>query len=262
MLVFPQLETGAAVLYPLTRMSRTRTVANLLGDGSTVVFADPDAEMIEWEFRAAGLTLNEWTAIDTLFQGVTGRLKTFTLLDPVGNLLLRSEKFEDSAWTRTPLIQLTTGIGDPLGTTRATQVVNAASVAGTIAQTLTIPGTFRYVLSVWAKTTGVSNLTLTAATSGGAASRTFALTSHWTRLSLDVNFGLNTESIVFGMELDVGALVHVFGIQAEAQPGASDYKKTESSGGVHSQARFADDELTVTARATDSFDALIRIVAG
>jgi len=177
MLVFPQLETGAAVLYPLTRMSRTRTVANLLGDGSTVVFADPDAEMIEWEFRAAGLTLNEWTAIDTLFQAVTGRLKTFTLLDPVGNLLLRSEKFEDSAWTRTPLIQLTTGIGDPLGTTRATQVVNAASVAGTIAQTLTIPGTFRYVLSVWAKTTGVSNLTLTAATSGGAASRMFALTS-------------------------------------------------------------------------------------
>ena len=93
MLVFPQLATGAAVLYPVTRRNVTRTVVNALGDGSTVVFGDPDAGTREWELQATGLTLNEWTAIDTLFQAVMGRFATFTFLDPFGNLLLRSEEF-------------------------------------------------------------------------------------------------------------------------------------------------------------------------
>ena len=74
MLVFPQLATGAAALYPVTRTYSARTVVNALGDGSTVVFADPDAAMREWELRAAGLTLEEWTAIETLFQAASGRL--------------------------------------------------------------------------------------------------------------------------------------------------------------------------------------------
>ena len=130
MLVFPQLATGASALYPVTRRNVTRTVVNALGDGSTVVLGDPDAGMREWELRATGLTLNEWTAIDTLFQAVTGRFATFTFLDPFGNLLLRSEEFGDPAWDNSPLIQLTAGVSDPLGTTRATQVVNAGSAAG------------------------------------------------------------------------------------------------------------------------------------
>jgi hypothetical protein len=261
MLVFPQLATGAAALYPVTRMSLTRTVSNVLGDGSTVVFADPDAETKEWELRADEMTLTEWTAIDTLFQAVAGRFGTFTLLDPMGNLLLRSEEFGDPAWTNSPLIQLTPGVSDPLGTTRATQAVNAASVTGGIVQSLTVPGNFRYTLSVWAKTTGVSNVTLSAATSGGTATRNFALTSQWRRYSLDVDFGLNTESILFGVELDVGAIVDLFAMQVEAQPGASNYKRTWSSSGVYERARFAEDDLTGTAKGTDRIDSVIRIVA-
>jgi len=48
----------------------------------------------------------------------------------------------------------------------------------------------------------------------------------------------------------------------EAQRGLSDYKKTAGSGGVYAAARFSEDELTVTAKSTDVFDAVIRIVAG
>ena len=260
MLVFPQLATGASALYPVTRMSLTRTVSNVLGDGSTVVFADPDAGTREWELRAVEMTLNEWTAIDTLFQAVTGRFGTFTFLDPMGNLLLRSEEFGDPAWNNSPLIELTPGVSDPLGTTRAMQAVNAASVAGTIAQTLTVPGNVRYALSVWAKTTGVSSVTLSATTSGGSATRSCVLTGQWVRYSLDVDLRLNTEGIVFGVELDVGAIVDLFGMQVEAQPGASNYKKTGSSGGVYEQARFAEDALTATAKGTDRIDSVIRIV--
>lgn len=262
MLVFPQLATGASALYPVTRMNATRTVVNVLGDGSTVVFADADAGMREWELRAAGLSLDEWTAIEGLFEAASGRLSVFTFLDPFGNLLLRSEEFGDPAWATGELIQLTPGSGDPFGTTRATQVVNAGPAAGAMTQTLAVPGNFRYTLSVWGKTTGASSVTLSATTSGGSATRSIALTSQWKRVSLDVGLGQNTESVVFGVELDVGATVDLFGMQAEAQISASDYKKTGSNGGVYAQARFAEDDLTVTAKGTDEFDAVIRIVAG
>ena len=218
-------------MYPVTRMNVTRTVVNTLGDGSTVVFGDPDAGMREWELRASGLTFVEWTAIDTLFQAALGRFGVFTFMDPFGNLLLRSEEFGDPAWDNGPLIQLTPGVGDPLGTMRATQAVNAGSAAGAISQTLAAPGNFRYTLSVWAKTTGVSNVTLSATTTGGSATRIIALTSQWNRIFLSVELGLNTESVVFGVVLDVGAIVDLFGMQVEAQPGVSDYKKPAGSGG-------------------------------
>jgi hypothetical protein len=78
---------------------------------------------------------------------------------------------------------------------------------------------------------------------------------------MEVALGLNTESVVFGTELDAGATVDLFGMQVEAQPGTSDYKRTGGSGGLYAQARFAEDELTVTAKATDVFDAVIRIKA-
>jgi hypothetical protein len=157
------------------------------------------------------------------------------------------------------LIQVTAGIGDPLGTARATRVVNAGSSMGAVAQTLAVPGTFRYALSVWAKTTGGSNVTLSATTTGGSATQAFELTSIWKRVSLEIGLGLITESVTFGAELEAGASADLFGMQVEAQRGASDYQKTGGTGGVYGEARFMEDELTVTARGTDVFDAVVRI---
>ncbi len=259
--VFPQLTTGAASLYPVTRKYQARTVVNSLADGSSVVFPDPDAAVRHWELRAAGLTLAEWSAIEALFQEVSGQLGTFTFLDPLGNLLQRSEEFGAAEWNNSPLIQLASGIGDPFGTSRGTRAVNAGAAAGMVAQTLGVPGNFRYVLSVWAKTTGASNVALSAAATGGSVTRNFALTNQWTRIRLAAGLGVSSDSMVFGAQLDAGASVDLFGMQVEAQPGVSDYKKTGATGGVYSSARFVKDEISVTARGTDVFDAVIGIVA-
>ena len=78
---------------------------------------------------------------------------------------------------------------------------------------------------------------------------------------MEIGLGLSTDSVVFGVELAAGASVDLFGMQAEAQRGASDYKMTSGSGGVHAGARFSQDELTVTAKGTDVFDAVVGIVA-
>jgi hypothetical protein len=256
MLVFPQIVTGGSAFYPVTRHSVQRTVVNTLGDGRTDVFADPDAAMAAWELRATGLTLAEWNAIEALFQATSGMWQTFTFLDPNGNLLAESEAFGATAWTNGALIQLTPGIADPLGTTRATRVVNAGQTVESVAQTLNVPGNFHYCWSVWARSAGGSSVTLAVAN----VTRVIALGPQWQRVFVSGNPGQATTTVSFNIQLPAGASVDLFGAQAEAQLAPSDYRQTGVRGGVYSRARFASDQLTVTAQGTDVYDAVIRIV--
>ncbi|HLH41372.1 MAG TPA: hypothetical protein VKV74_00200 [Bryobacteraceae bacterium] len=249
---FPQL-----TLYPVTRRANSRTVVNTLPDGNIVAFSDPNGAWVEWEMEAKGLTAAEWESVQMLHQTVSGQWQTFTFLDPVGNLLAQSENFSASAWTNGPLLALTAGVNDPFGTSRATRVVNAGQAAQAIAQTLAAPGNYLYTLSVWARTSAGSNVTLAM----GGVSQTFAATSQWRRISLSANPGQSAAGVTFGAQLDPGASADLFGMQVEAQAGVSDYKQTGAQGGVYSNARFALDGLTVRAQSTDVYDATIRIVS-
>lgn len=257
MLAFPQLSTGAAALYPVTRRTVTRSVVNVLGDGRTDVMADPDAAFTAWELQAAGLTLAEWNAIEALFQETSGRWGRFTLLDPAGNLLAQSESFGSPVWNNGALLQFTTGIADPLGTSRATRAINTGQADAAVAQTLAAPGDFQYCLSAWARSDAGSRVTLAIA----QASKSFTLTGQWRRIFLPANpEQAGGATVAFAARVDAGGSVELFGMQAEAQLGPSDYKPTGARGGVYSHARFDTDQLTVTAQGTDVYDAVIRIV--
>jgi len=150
-------------------------------------------------------------------------------LDPVGNLLLQSENFSAGAWTAGALVQLTAGISDPLGTTRATALVNTGQASAGLTQILNVPGNFQYCLSTWVRSTSGSAVTLTIANS----SKSFAA-------------GRNGESLFFfesgasrrgdghiRVQVAAGGSVELFGMQAEAQLGPSDYKLTGAAGGVY-----------------------------
>lgn len=260
MLVFPQLSTGASTLYPLTKTSRQRTALNTLGDGSIVVYTDPDAASLGWELQLKGLTAAEWGSIETLFEATHGMWQTFTFLDPAGNLVADSENFDGPAWTNGALISLTTGANDPFGTTRATSVTNAGEGMEAIAQTLAVPGNFNYSLSAWASTTSGSSVTLVISTAGGSAIKTFTLGAQWTRISLAANLGQATDAVTFAVQLNTAASIQLFGVQVEAQLGPSDYKQTGSVSGLYPNARFGADTITVTTQGTDVFDAVIQIV--
>jgi hypothetical protein len=255
--VFPQLTTGAAALYPVTKQGLQRTVVNTLADGTVVVYADPNGTIAGWNLRATGLTLAEWNAIESLFEQTAGMSANFTLLDPIGNLLLQSEAFTTGAWTAGALMQLTPGITDPLGTTRATGLVNTGQASASVAQILNVPGNFHYCLSVWVRSTSGSALTLAVAN----VSKTFAAGSQWSRVYLSANPGqTGGTTVTFEAQVAAGGSVQLFGMQAEAQLGPSDYKVTGASGGVYSNARFGSDQITVTAQGTDVYDAVIQIV--
>lgn len=260
MLVFPQLSTGAAALYPLRKTSRQRSVVNTLGDGREDVYADPDAASLAWELQAKGLTAAEWGAIETLFQATSGMWQPFTFLDPVGNLIAYSEDFGASAWTNGTLIDLTAGATDPFGTARATTATNAGLAAEAIAQTLAVPGNFQYCLSVWARTGSGTGVTLSISTTGGSATKSFALGTQWARVSLAANLGQSTTAVTFGAQIPAGGTIDIFGMQVEAQWAPSDYKLTGTRGGVYANARFGADKITVTAQGTNVYDAVIQIV--
>lgn len=260
MLVFPQLSTGAVALYPIYKRISARTVTNVLADGQRLKYSDPDWSGWTWELRASGLTRNEWNAIEALHGSAGGRLQTFTFLDPCGNLLVQSESFDSPEWDNGPLTSFAAGIDDPFGGSRAVRVSNNAHANQVVAQPLPIPGDFRYSLTVWARAAGSNVVSLFASTAGGSVSRMFQLTSEWMRLPLLVNLGQETDSVTFGVDLPDIAVVDLFGMQVEAQLAPSAYRGTGSQGGVF-VARFADDSLSCTARGTDVYDAVIRIVS-
>src|SRR5579872_1076006 len=258
MLVFFQLTTGAAALYPVTKQGLQRTVVNVLADGSTVVYADPDGAVAGWALHATGLTLAEWNAIESLFQQTAGMAGTFTFLDPVGNLLLQSENFGAGAWTAGALVQVTAGITDPFGTTRATRLVNIGQASSGLTQTLSVPGDFQYCLSVCVRSTSGSAVTL--AISNGTKS--FVAGTQWRRVYFSSNPGqAGAMTVTFGVQLAAGESVELFGMQAEAQLGPSDYKLTGATGGVYPKARFGSDQITVTAQGADVYDTVIQIVS-
>jgi len=257
MLVFPQLTTGAAAFYPVTKQALQRSVVNTLAGGNTVMYADPSAAIAGWQLRATGMTLVEWNAIESLFQQVSGMSGTFTFLDPVGNLLLQSENFSVGAWTKGALVQLTPGITDPFGTTRATTLVNAGQTDAELTQTLNIPGSFQYCLSVWVRSASGSAVTLAVAN----VTKNVAAGPQWSRVHLTANPGqTGATTVTFGAQMAAGSSLELFGMQVEAQLGLSDYKITGAIGGVYSKARFGSDQITVTAQGTDVYDALIQIV--
>jgi len=256
MLVFPQLSTGAATLYPVTKTYSQRTVVNALSDGRTDVAADPDAAVVGWEMRLRGLTRTEWDAVELLFEQTAGGWKQFTFLDPAGNLLAWSEDLTSPIWNVGVLVNLSSGVADPLGTTRATRVTNTAQTTESVQQTLAAPADFQYCMSVWARSTGGASVSLRA----GTAAKVFPLSALWRRIEVTAHAGPAADTIVCGVDLAAGASVDLFALQVDTQVAASTYKRTGAQGGVYSKARFATDELTVTAQSTDAYDAVIRIV--
>jgi len=261
MLVFPQLVTGASTLYPLKKRHTVHTVVNELGDGQKVVYEDTGAGTVEWELHLTGMTRAEADAIDALFESVAGQWGMFTFLDPAGNLFAQSVDPSNTVWTNGPEIQFTPGVADPFGGTSAVRAGNAGQADQNVAQLLSVPGSYQYCISVWARTPGNSIASLFGQTTGASATTYLAIDGTWRFFELPLNLGQATDNVTFGVTLGSGALVELYGMQVEAQPAASDYKPTGAESGVYPNARFASDTFTIKAQSTDVYDAVLKIMA-
>lgn len=242
MIYFPQLSSGATGQFPITRQRQTRTVVNQSCQDYQVKLADPAAAITAWHLSFEELSDQEAAALEALFQAVEGRLTAFTFLDPADNLLAWSEQLTQPAWQADPLLALTGGIGDPLGGTAAYQVNNPTGATLMLQQSINAPANLDYCVSLYARSDQSTQLWLVR----GSATVAQAVSPQWNRLISAGQLQDSADSIQFGIVLDPGSTVSVFGIQAEAQPTASLYKQTTGTGGVYPNARFRDDTLTIT----------------
>jgi len=261
MLCYPQLESGAIGQFPGRKRLVKRTVANSLSDGNAVRFGDPAGSRIEWTLTYEDLTDTEIAAITTLFQTCEGRLRAFTFPDPTANLLGWSESLSADAWRKDPLLELTSGIADPLGTNRATRISNAGQAAQRLDQSLAAPENLQYCFSLYARSDHAGDLITYRMSAGTGDRRTFTIGPSWKRLVISSKLDSSSETATFGLELPNGRTVDVFGLQVEAQPGASQYKRNAGRGGVYTEARFMDDSLTVTSLGVNRHSCRVRVTA-
>jgi len=67
-------------------------------------------------------------------------------------------------------------------------------------------------------------------------------------------------AVWFGVRLGPGMAVELYGMQAEAQPAPSPYRRTGLRGGIYEGARFDVDELIVAAVGPELHTCTVRIV--
>jgi hypothetical protein len=257
---FPQLSSGALGQYPITRRRIARTVVNECPDGTQIRLSDPQACLHQWELKLSSITTEEWQAIAALFTNTEGGLTEFVFLDPTDNLLRWSEDLTAGAWSKDAAVTLTATANDPLGTQCATRLANTGQASQRIQQLAAVPAQFQYCFSVYARNATTAEATLFQSAGANSIRTTFALGPQWGRLVLPCKQSSTEEAVSFGIQLDAGAEVDVFGFQVEAQPGASAYKKTTDQSGVYPNARFQDDWLYTTTTGVEQHACVLRIV--
>lgn len=261
MACFPQLVTGAVAQFPGTKRIVRRTVVNEACDGRRVKLDDPAASALEWRLELSGLADAEWNAIETLFESVEGRLGSFRFLDPFENLLSWSEDLSAAAWSKDSELVVVAGIEDPLGTARGVRVTNQDVLAQSIAQSVNGPGWYQYCFSVYARSAVSATITLFQRTQTASASKAVQIGPAWKRLEYGAKLAATEETVEFGVTIEASGVVELFGFQAEAQVGASGYRKTTARSGVQASASFRDDVLARTAEGMDNNSCTLRIRA-
>lgn len=242
MTYFPQLCSGATGQFPIQRQRISRTVVNQSCQNYQVKLADPGAAVTEWHLSFDELSDQELAALEALFQAVEGSLTPFTFLDPADNLLAWSEQQTQPVWQADPLLTITAGLADPLGGTSAYQLTNPTAATLMLQQSINAPASLEYCFSVYASSTESTRLWLVR----GSETDPYNISPQWSRLISAGQSQSTADSIAFGVALDPGSTVNIFGMQAEAQSAASLYKPTTETGGVYPNARFRDDSLTIT----------------
>ncbi|MBM3810474.1 MAG: hypothetical protein FJW20_02445 [Acidimicrobiia bacterium] len=223
---------------------------------------DQYSGVLDWELEYRGLAEQEASNLRAFFEESEGRLETFVFADPAGNLLARSEEFNEAAWNRDPLLQAAAGFQDPHGTQRASRLTNQSLAVQGMRQAVALTGAYQYCFSLNVRHTTSGAITLRVRSASAANESTYPVTSTWRRVHLTAGLAVAEVPVWFELELPAGGIVDVFGLQAEAQIEPSPYKKTSSWGGVFPLARFDQDELFLMSDGPNQFSTKVRITSG
>jgi hypothetical protein len=232
-LFFPQLSTGALVQYPVKRSKSVHTVSTQAEDGSVLTYFDPKGSMLTWQLEYAGITQAEVNQLQVLFDACAGRLRTFTFIDPLANLLT-------GQW------QAGTGI-QAAGST----YTNAGNLPAELSQTFSLPSGYAYCFSIRGNLNADPSATLTLIRRGSVTEERTVLPVMNSLLISNGALPDAGQQFIAAILLQPGQSVNVSQAQLEAQPAPSPFRPAQ--GGVYSKANWAVDELLFTATGPDLF---------
>ncbi len=253
---YPQVGAGSVAQFPVTRSRRWRAITNELEGGEQIMLPDTTAGQIQWKLSYQDLTNAEVQNLSNLFAASQGEFGAFTFIDPLANLLGWSEDLSQSAW-QPGLLRAAAGVTDPLGTMRASSVTNPAAGPQTLLQTLGVSGGYVACLSAYLRSDVAGTVTL----QRDGTQVTVSVGPAWKRAYVS---GLGTSGAIqstFSIVLAAGQAISVWGMQVEAQPYPSAYRRTGSALGIYEETYFADDELTSTSTSVGLSSCAINLVS-
>lgn len=235
---------------------------NTTEDGENLAYLDPTSGIAVWNLMLTNLTQAEVAQLEALYAGCFGRWASFTFLDPTDNLLSYSGNLTSSVWTVPPGVTVRTGTSDPQGGTGACAITNQSQVAAIFGQTLAAPPNFTYAFSVFVRAASPANFSLVRTGDTEQVLESASLSTQWTRVQSTEQLKKSGSSVTFGIQLQPGQQIQVYGMQCEAQPEPSEfYRPTYGIGGLYSNAYFAMEALTVSADSPGQYSTFVSIEA-
>jgi hypothetical protein len=260
-LAFPQLTSGAFAQYPIRKVTKIRTIKNIMADGSMLVAADQGAGQISWTLSYIELSTQDVTALQSHFEGCQGPLRAFTFLDPTENLLLSSADLNGASWLIPDNMTVEPGFLDPRAGADAFRVTNAASAPQAISQMLAAPASYQYCLSVYAMSSNSDQCALIRSSNTDQQAQTLPVNSQWSRLSSAGKLNDTGSGLSVAISLAAGQSIVLFGPQMEPQFAPSRFRPTFSAAGLYLNAHWAVSELVFRADAPSLFSTSFTIEA-
>jgi hypothetical protein len=259
MLVFPQILPAGVAQFPIERRELLRTVTAVTPGGAIITRMDDD-NRISWVLEYSGLHLDEAVALESFFLNAAGRLQSFVFLDPLANLLRWSEDLTQSVWSAATALQVTPGISDPQGSSRAFRITNPLATAARISQTIDAPASYLYCFSFYARSTAPTTIRLFQQAQARETIANAGLSPSWRRIVRAARLDSDANSVSFGVEIPPGGAVELFAPQVEPQIAPSPYLPSKQNSGVCPKVRFDQDEMTVRADNFNSYSTRLQLV--
>jgi hypothetical protein len=238
---YPQIGTGVVTQFPFARKRQWRAITNQLESRELITLPDSAGGEIAWGLKYEDLTTTEAQSLSSLFAASQGQFGSFTFIDPMANLIGWSEDFSRANWQLGEMTA-TAGVGDPLGTQRASAIANTGGAAQPLAQTLGVSGDYVACFSAWVRAGAPTSITMQRDGQQQAA----AVGPQWRRVLISGTGNGGATQSTFSLVVPAGQTIFVWGMQVEVQPWPSVYKQTTTAAGIYEETYFADDEMVVT----------------
>ncbi len=252
-LFFPQLTSGALVQYPFKRTRVFRSIKNVLADGAMILLPDPAAGRLLWHLAYQDLSPADMEALMKHYQTCCGPFHAFTFIDPTDNMFISSSDLINTAWQKSPLIQLDAAQTDPLGGTGGFVLTNMGETDEYFTQILPAPASYIYTLSLYLQSASASIVRLVRGSSSERQITTVSVGPQWTRVVSSGALSDTGTSLFAGIILAAGQQVSAFGPQLEPQASPSPYRATAQTGAVYTEAHWSTNELVVVATDNELF---------